>query len=166
MSVLTWKYSNLDGFGYDRDDFERERRRLEEAWGHEPPERDVLWALWNRATREHRGLATLSGIYYHMAIFKSAEGEDPAPMLEQSRRAELVKIQRGHQQVGAGEATVIISAAGNGCESCRVLDGKTLPVREALETMPLPNPDCCHGLHEGSPSFCRCGYGVHFEGLG
>lgn len=165
MSSLTWRYSGLDRYGFDRNDFEREKRRLVAEGVHEPQEKDVLWALWNRALEEHSQLHAKSGIYYQMAIFRSEEGEDPAPMLTESRRAELRKMIRDREQMGMDPPVVEILAAGNGCDSCLAANGTTLPAPEALETMPLPNPDCTHGLHEGSPPFCRCSYGVHHPEL-
>lgn len=47
--------------------------------------------------------------------------------------------------------------AGACCAECEKLDGKVLPVSEALQTNPLPNPECTRT--EGGFSFCTCSYG-------
>lgn len=162
--MLAWKSSGIESFGFDRNDFERTRERLATRFGLDPPESDVLWALWNEVVTQASDPHERAMIYYRMALFRSHEGRDPAPLLHQhhwtlleSERQETTS--RGYEK---GEVGVEILAAGHACEACQEDGGTVLSLREALDTMPLPNPRCTHGLHEGSPPFCRCSYGLRF----
>ncbi len=65
---------------------------------------------------------------------------------------ELVK----QKSNGVKYVKVITSQDSNVCDECKILEGKTYPIDEAISKMPIP-VNCKHGLP------CRCVYSYSFE---
>lgn len=173
-------------FAVSWNDIEEIQRDLADEFGTEPDAGDLLWRVWNElltrqperlpeirlemARQRHREGAdpteqldliaeeadTLADVQPHVwrqvARFKSKAGLDPTQELEYQHRAQLLD----YREIGA--TTVTISSTGNGCRSCQELAGRTLDLDEALDQMPLPNPDCTHTPEEGAEPLCRCSW--------
>ena len=43
-------------------------------------------------------------------------------------------------------------------DPCKKLNGMTLPINEALNTMPIPIQECSQFFYDQSRDFCRCAY--------
>lgn len=168
------------------EDVEEMRDDLAEKFGAEPDPGDLLWRVWNElltrqpdrapeirlqmARHRHREgedptkhldlireeadrLADVpQHVWRKVARFKSEIGLDPTPELEYEKRLEILR----HREYGA--TSVSISPVGNGCRSCQELAGRTYDLDEALEEMPLPNPDCTHTPEEDAEPLCRCSW--------
>jgi hypothetical protein len=81
---------------------------------------------------------------------------DQGDTMDQDVRAELNRLrqERLKQYKESGTVKYIqVLCAFTGCPNCQILARKKFTLEEALESPPLPNPDCTsvHG-------WCRCMY--------
>jgi hypothetical protein len=128
--------------------FRRMEAELTERFGFRPPPTDVIWGLFQEAV-----LQGVTGLHFSMARFLVEEGKDPATSLKAHAKERLMELAQPSDLT-----TDEVEVQGGGCcAECEKLDGKILPVSEALRTNPLPNPACTHT--ESGFQFCTCAYG-------
>lgn len=138
-------------FGMSEKDYYFHKNKLAKKRGFEPEYFDIIWDLLNEKTMElanDKNFNELSLLYYKMALFLNEEGKDFSHVLQQSRKTELENMK------AMGIKKVEIMSIG-GCLSCKELNGKKFTIKEALDTMPIPNKNC---LNEKFNNFCRCIY--------
>lgn len=155
LGVNKW-LSNLESFGVIKKDFDTMQTTLRKRFNNDPYPRDVIWGLFNKTLSNAiniNDLQTLGGLYYSMAIFLNEENKNPAPMLEQSKKMELLNLRS--QSLDILEGVEILA---DGCDECKKLNKKTFTINEALSKMPLPNKECTFKLDNKKYSFCRCSY--------
>jgi len=138
----------LEYFGLSETDYNSQKKKLADKFGSEPKYYDVMWSTLNAKTLElmkTRNFQRLSNLYYQMAFFLNEEGKNFFYVLQRSRKVELENTK--------AKKVKIMSAGG--CPSCKKLDGKSFTVKEALDTMPIPNKNCSNIEYN---NFCRCMY--------
>jgi len=129
----------LRTLGITEEYFNSVKKKLAEEFKREPSNRDVFWRVLNQ-----------QGLYYEMALFVEEEGGDFFPLLQQTRKMELLEYKKG--------GTKKVEILATGCPSCQKLSGKILDVDAALKEMPIPNKDCTTYWHNPNQGFCRCIY--------
>lgn len=142
--------------------FGRVEAELEKVFGSKPPPNDVIWGLYQRAGPRHATDPQLASL---MAGFLAEEGKDPTLLLSEAAKYTLVSLAKVDSD--ATKAGWVEIVAATCCPECREeLDDKRLPIAQALETMPIPNPNCTRT--EGGQPYCTCHYTwfVDWEGLG
>ncbi|MHA1263533.1 MAG: tetratricopeptide repeat protein [Candidatus Freyarchaeota archaeon] len=102
---------------------------------------------------------SLSKLRRLMALHLHEEGKNPNQELMLSHEAEL----RYLLALYGPDCSLVIVAKEDACPECQRLSGKTLTVKEALETMPLPVKGCTHTEGKNLHPLCRCKYLVSIE---
>jgi hypothetical protein len=149
---------NLENYGIKDKDFIKKRRELSKKLGKEAGSTDVIWSLFNELKLKTKDLHTLSMIYYAMALFSNKEGKDSFTLLQQSAKMKLMDYkQRGVKKVK------ILTGGEESCEVCRRLENKVFTIKEALETMPIPQKECTHKLYDKKRGFCKCEYAPNIK---
>lgn len=146
----------LEEYGFTEEEFIRKKNSFDGP----VPNKDIIWSLFNEAldTNARKGdKDKLQWLYYQKATFLAKEGKNPNKLLRESKKYELL----GYQQQGV--SFVRVSFSGNGCESCKKIEGKKYAIAEALEKMPLPHEGCTMDVFETGVSWCRCIYLTEFE---
>jgi len=139
-------------------DFINAREELKEQFGFDPPFRDVVWRLYNNlALDSGNDPERQSLIYYAMAIYLEKEGKYPFKMLQLYQRAKLKALKK-EGNVNKVRIFTMGEEPDGSCDSCRKNEGRVLTIDDALETMPIPNPDCSYKFKKDHYSFCRCIY--------
>ena len=69
---------------------------------------------------------------------------------------EANKMELKHAKRQGAKKVKILS--GDGCESCKKLDGETMTIDRALKDMPLPHKGCTMDVFGTEVPFCRCLY--------
>ncbi len=143
----------LEQFGVTEADFATQKRVLAGRVGEKASDRDVIWSLFNTAVTKTHELGMLKFLYYTMALFVDEEGRDATYLLKESARTELLMYREG------GRDRIRISTARErSCDSCRNLEGQTVAIEQAFDSMPIPNKDCAFHLSSAEWAFCRCTY--------
>jgi len=146
---------DIEDYGFTEKEFNCKKDEKKKQIGKEPKDGDVIWALFNEKlhkTMKTKNFAELSGIYYDMSRFQIKDGRNPHETLKQSQKMKLLDYQQ--QEVKKVE----ILWSGNGCDSCKKLNGKKYSIQKALEEMPLPNTECSMDVFEKGFPWCRCDY--------
>jgi uncharacterized protein YkuJ len=137
--------------GCSEEDFLRTEQRLAGKWKTLPGPGDVFWSLANHAGVEAAAQGEwrhASNIYRNMGMWLYKErGESPVKLLREARIARL----RDLASTNGKQARVRAFDCNDDevCEACLSNRGKTWTVAEALDSPPVPHPDCANGL-------CRC----------
>lgn len=126
---------------------------------------DKQWELFNRDIQGYipdGDLYRLGNTYYEMADFVKKEGKDNTYLIDLGYKVKLeLQIRNLKELKGSGIVTMVEIIActncpnpdNNSCDICKNLNGKIIPIDEALLSNPLPVKDCTH------PYRCRCCYG-------
>jgi len=137
---------------------------LKKRFGRAPGPRDVLWAAWNfkllTAIAENNW-ELMATIYIEQAHVLHEERKSHREVLAQYHRARLRALQAEFAGVGKPLTSVrVITATGQACSECQKLEGRVLPLAEALQSGPLPVLSCTTWIHLGNKhgGFCRCFY--------
>jgi len=93
-----------------------------------------------------------SRLFYLKALMLDNAGKDSFIELTESRKHELIDLQR-HDFV----KKVQIITNHDSCNLCKQDSDKVLSIDEALQNMPLPHRDCGRSLYS-QKGFCRCSY--------
>jgi hypothetical protein len=155
-----WKeFEALKGWtNLSNEDFINAQEALKEEFDFDPPFRDVVWKLYNElALGVENNPEIQSSIYYAMAVYLEKEGKNPFKMLKLANRAKLNSLKKE----GYVKKVRILTKgkeSGGDCDSCRKNEGKILTIDYALETMPIPNPNCSFKFKKNHYSFCRSIY--------
>jgi tetratricopeptide (TPR) repeat protein len=143
---------SLERYGLSEENFKIRRQKNLETNGSNANDRDILWGFLNELTTKTEDEWKLGEIYYMMALFLDEEQKEFFFHLQQSKRWILKALK-------AGECKhVRIFASKNACAACRALDGKTMPINEALSSLPIPCAHCTSKSSESQKGFCRCRY--------
>lgn len=138
--------NSLESHGVSKKRFEKAKKK------HSSPHvRNVIWGLFNELLRENMktgNLQELKMIYGSMAVFLDYEGKDSHNCLAARAKMELTLLKRSHIEK--------VAVLGKGCcSACEQLEGKEYRTDDAIEKMPIPNPDCTR--HSKSDKiFCGC----------
>lgn len=144
----------LSSYEITERDFDSEKERLAKQFGKEPSNRDVVWGLFNSLAKRQPS----ASLYYQMALFLEEEERDFIPVLQQSRKMDLLHWKE------MGITKVEIHTAGDkSCPSCQLLQGKVYKIGDALKEMPIPNKECTTCWHHPNQGFCRCIYVASFN---
>lgn len=113
--------------------------------------RDVIWSMCNARVQQlaaAQSFGQLKSLYYDMARFCNEERKDCSHLLKEASRAELLHYK--------SEGLKKVEFISGDCKACKKLDGKKYRIDVALETMPLPPPDCrCVLKEEDEHYFCK-----------
>ena len=153
--VSKW-IGSLNNYGITESDFDKMEDTLTKRFGKEAPARDIIWRLFNQVIFKTNDLATLSGIYYEMALFANEEGKDSFRQRELSTKMSLIQLKQ--QAQGVAERVEIVTAGEQSCPECQKLSRKIFTFDEALKEMPIPNKKCTHRFNKNQKPFCRCLY--------
>ena len=146
-------YKRLEHHGIDNKVIYNVRQRLAKQFNIiEPFDGDVIWAALNEKLMHSMKAGDwneLKLLYHTEADFLRDTDKPFFRVLQESVRAEL----RGYEERGASAVEVrgTIGAAYENCNSCNQVKGKRMSVAQALDSMPIPPPDCANGM-------CRCWY--------
>lgn len=113
---------------------------------------DAYLFLLNNKLNKARSNSEKSRLHYLKALMLDTAGKDFTADLVESKRLELLHL-KTHEFV---KKVQIITSSGS-CLSCKAHSDKVITIDEALNTMPLPHPDCQRPLN-GTKGFCRCTY--------
>jgi hypothetical protein len=153
--VSKW-IGSLKNYGITEADFDKTKDILTKKFGKEAPVRDVIWGLFNQVIFRTNDPATLSSIYYEMALFVNEEGKDSFRQRELSTKMSLIQLKQ--QTQGVAEKVEIVTAGAQSCPECQKMSGKIFTFEEALNEMPVPNKNCTFKFSKDKKSFCRCLY--------
>lgn len=102
---------------------------------------DAIWNLYNTCLFYNAGNFEISSwIYYDMARFCTEEGDDPIKLVKLALEFELLSIEQ--KQSNLLLDAVICSGNNPKCVNCSPLNGKCLPIREAIKAKMLPHQPC------------------------
>lgn len=134
--------------------------------GGEPRWRDAAWSLLVEGAA--RALRTpdfhrLGQIRYEQAQLLRSEGKDHREFLRESHRMELLTYRDAFDSPEEWHrARVGIHVQPGSCEACEALRGRIQTVREALDSAPIPPPECTCDAEDGRGGWCLCMYDVEF----
>jgi len=129
-------------FNYSEDQYERHEKALLKRTGIMPNYFDVIVQIFNNESDKN---------YYAMATFMNQEGKEFFNFLQLSNLKQLKEF----QSMGIEKVEIV---SGEGCSSCRELNGKVLMVENAIKNMPIPNKNCTNSFSGGKEGFCTCMY--------
>ncbi len=154
-SIVVDQLKQLEAYDVTAEDFKNKRAELSEKFGSRAKSTDVIWGIFNDLLlKNNQNLDTLRMIYYSMALFLNSEGKDYTELLRQSSRMRLLSFKKE-----GFVKKVEISTGGEGlCNVCSKLDGRVLPIDEAMVKMPLPFKECTNSIENGHQGFCMCDY--------
>jgi len=131
-------------------DFEEKKNNLAKLSEIEVNKNDVFWELYKDLLKKALNFEILHMIYWNMAIFKDKLGENSFEFQQKSHQSRLLHLM--HQ----GKTKVKINASG--CSySCSKLHNLILPLSNAINNLPIPNPKCESILHS-SNTWCASIY--------
>lgn len=146
----------IEEIGFSEKDYYRVKDDLRKQYGHEASDKDIYWRFSNERLgilMKKADFQQMKMIYYHQAIFLAEENRDFRAVLKESARCELLNY-----QISGVVTKVEILACGNSCEQCKSINGRVLTIKQALQEMPLPHPNCTSTIVSEKPGFCRCIY--------
>jgi hypothetical protein len=144
--------------------FEQTQKALAAQFGKAPSHRDVLWRILNELVLRPPSGVPRKMVYWWMAEFTYEEGRDFQQYLRLSHEVDLAQWNASF--TSSPDIRVKVLTAGSAsCEPCRRLEHTLFPLEQALANGPLPTSDCSHPLRPGGrPGWCRCCYGLVFDG--
>jgi hypothetical protein len=113
---------------------------------------DAYMFLLDKKIKDTRNPGEKSRLFYLKALMLDNAGKDFHEELKESKKHELLNLQR-HEFV----KKVQIITNPDSCEVCKSDSDKVLSIESALREMPLPHKDCGRKLY-GKQGFCRCSY--------
>ena len=155
----------VTALGLEEADYLGEGARLTEKFGTAPSPGDIYWGLANAtierlAKNPTRNAHQLQQTYWAMGLHLSDEGRSRGRV--QSMQAESNKWALRNYQAEfrdmhetAAEARVEVSAS-SCCDACRRIDGQERAIKDAIEEMALPQPDC-------ERDWCNCMWSMVLE---
>jgi len=150
--AVDW-FKRLEDFGIKVNDFSDEKIELSRKFGQEAKSTDVIWGLFNGLISKTKNQDSLGMIYYEIALFLNEEGKDSLEIRRQSQKISLLSLKKSEVVKG-----VEILATSESCDECQKLNGNKYTLDEALEKMPIPNPNCTYTFTKKGKPFCRCTY--------
>jgi len=145
-------FTALQGFGITESDYQAESARQEQEHGTEPAPDDVVWALWEEASKQTIDHPDRAGaIYRGMADFVKGEGRDARQLYRKSARAELLAMKNDASRAGL-LVQVLTAGDERTCAACNAAGERgAITVDEAMQNPSVPNPEC-------TSDRCRCTY--------
>ena len=129
------------------------RELLTARFGFRPSSHDVLWYILNELIAEasQKGdLSKLESLYYIQAKVLYNEGRKE--FIEPLREAKKMRLLTIKKQGLSNKVRIDADP----CPVCAKHDGRVLTIEQALKEMPIPDPECAHGI-------CYCTYRTHFD---
>ncbi|WP_407356762.1 TerB N-terminal domain-containing protein [Methanolobus sp. WCC5] len=145
--------------GYDMADYFTKLAIMSVEWGKEPKPIDVLWRIYtdqNNEAIQKGDIDTVRKIQFSMAMVLYHEGKDFIGPLREAKRMRLVKYRRE----GLKKVRIVGPAS---CEACSENHGKVFTIDDAINKMPIPNPECTTHIRGGPTGWCRCRYNAYFD---
>ena len=147
-SELSYWADRLEGLEVLRSEIDTHAADLKKQFGFEPAVNDVIWRALNSVVSNRPGSFEARRAYGEMAHIALSEGKDPRAYERQEAKLELLRIK---QEGYAKSVKVMTVNDASVCKACRALERRTIPLEEALKTLPVPN--VCEN-EDG----CRCWY--------
>lgn len=141
----------IQAFGFSEQDLEQAQRSIFSK----KTEREAVWILLEKFIKQEQNLSKKGFAYYQMALLAEEEGKDFHAFLQESRRCELLKLQKNPRIT---KVKILTAGQGQACAECEKLSGKIFSKQEALKNMPIPCRQCTTILSGSKPGFCRCMY--------
>jgi hypothetical protein len=141
-------------FGVEFSNYRIKEKELTQKFGKVAPPGDIIWGLYSDLILEHvSNYWSLHLIYYDQAQFLFKEGRNSFPIMKLSLEMNLLALKsEGIENVKVHTDRIDYP------ELCRKLNGMTLPINEALSTMPIPIKECSQLFYDENRNFCRCPY--------
>ncbi len=144
---------------------DKTRDTLSKEFGHPASAADAAWRVMNTLVSETKDYHARGMIYFQMARFLWEEGKDHLQIAREVPRMELAAWKKsadaGLLDLRAIRLTVITAHEAS-CPNCRELEGTELTYQEALNSSPIPVPECTNETSPTQPrGWCRCIYGLH-----
>ena len=150
---LTDWAKRLERIGISREDINQHQVNLAKQFGFHPPVNDVIWRALNSIVTSNRDKNDIQNAFQEMANIARMENKDPTPYLKEAAILELQEI----KQSGFADYVTVMTVNDHlVCEKCRELEGKKIPINEALNNLPIPT-ECQN--EDG----CRCWYAPVFD---
>ena len=145
----------LRAFGITSKDFSAKKRDLAKSEEKKVKDNDVIWGLFEDLTKKAASYEMLQMLYWNMAIFKDKLGQNSFEYQQKSHKSRLLDLEQ------KGKTNVKIN--GTGCSaSCRKIHNLVLPLKKALQNLPVPNPKCEATLYSAN-TWCTSIYLVAKE---
>jgi len=142
----------MDLFRFTEDEYRTKQSELLKKFGCIPSHSDSIWGIANGkipTLMGQRAYRELSDLYLAMAKYMHAKGKDFIELFKASSKYQLLDLKEG------GLEKVMIEICGVASPSCQIFTKKTMPIDEAIKTMPIPNTDC---LNKNRKGFYLCMY--------
>jgi len=151
----------LNSVGIDENTFVNKKKALFELYKTPIRDSNVAFIMLNgliTSFSESKDYQLLRRIYHTMALIEHLENRPFFHLLVETHKCELLHILEESKLTGVDEVKIFVPVGE--CENCLELDGKVFKIINALETMPLPNSKCNHGIEENGSSkgWCMCIY--------
>ena len=114
----------------------------------------MLWFIYNKLITKTNAPEKLGVIYSEMAWLINKEDKGCIDVLRHSQKMHLLSLKGSEQS----EVLWGLEILAIGCDKCKKLQGNKYTIDEALEKMPIPNPNCTHAFTKKGKPFCRCCY--------
>jgi len=150
--ITDWAKKKLEKLGVSRSEIDKHRADLTKQFGFDPPVNDVIWRTLNSVVQRKPGSHEARRAYREMADIARSEGKSPTPYLAEAAKLELLEIKRNGFFEEVRVSTVNDELV---CSKCSALEGRKIPLDEALSSLPVPN-NCENDFG------CRCWYVASF----
>ena len=138
---------------------EAERMAAKDA-GHARQQRNEEWKQLSEQVRvamQAGDWKSLQAAYQQQARILFIESRPHRHVSQEATRARLMSL----LEIGVADVEARTADDERVCAHCQSIDGKVFTIQEALETMPMPGPNCTDG-NEQNPhgGHCRCVFAV------
>ncbi len=145
--------NELKDLGISKKDYVQSDNYLSKRFGEKAKERDIIWALMNKALIKCVGdYLKQSHTYYLMGKFVRNEGKnDSNQYFELSTKSLLLN----YKSKGMKKVRFVASLSERTCGECNGLNGKSFNIEESLKKIPIPYKGCKNKDDYGYLN-CRC----------
>jgi len=142
--------------GFTDEMFHRREQELLRRTGVPPKQSAVILSLFNETILKLKDLDEMEERYHSLAIVLNGAGEESFHILQGAAKTKLAALKKkGFKNVHIFTCRM--------CEWCVQVDGKVLPIEEALKTMPIPIKECKNYPYNENHSFCICYYEPEYD---
>lgn len=145
--------------------YDREEQRLAEKFGKSPSPGDVYWSMANKAVQRlgrdpENNAHQIQQIYWQMGLHRLGEGAAKADVQmsqRESHRWQLTNRLFQFQEASLASRYKAEIRTDTCCTSCGALEGTLYDIEEAIEVLPLPQPEC-------EEDWCTCWWSFRIAG--
>jgi len=142
---------DLAKLGLSEKMFQRREQELLRTTGAIPKKAAVILSLFNETILKLKDLNEMEERYHNLAIILNRGGEESFHILKAAAKTKLAALKKE----GFKNVSILTCKM---CEACKQVDGKVLPIKEVLKTMPIPIKECTNYPYNENHSFCVCSY--------